>query len=289
VTILIIGKDGQIGFELTKVLAGPSLVACGRSEIDLSDSDAVRRAVRRLAPRVIINAAAYTAVDQAESQPETAMQINGVAPGVLAEEAKRCAALLVHYSSDYVFDGGKSEPYVERDPPNPINAYGRTKLEGERAIAASGCRNFVLRTSWVYAARGTNFVRTMLRLASEQPSLRIVADQRGAPTWARDIAQATATLLSLPADGLQPGLYHLCAKGVASWHEFASAIFRSPQLHRLGIHPPNLEAISSEQYPTPARRPKNSQLNCQRLAALGVSLPDWRESLDACLEQVQIS
>jgi dTDP-4-dehydrorhamnose reductase len=287
VTVLVIGKEGQVGFELTKVLAGERLVACGRSEIDLSDPDAVRRVVRRLAPRVIINAAAYTAVDQAESQAETAMQINGVAPGVLAEEAKRCAALLVHYSTDYVFDGEKREPYVEHDPPNPINAYGRTKLEGERAIAAIGGRNFVLRTSWVYAARGRNFVRTMLRLASLRPSLRIVADQVGAPTWARDIAKATATLLSLPADRLQPGLYHLCAQGCASWHEFASAIFRSPELHRLGIHPPNLEAISSEQYPTPARRPKNSRLNCNRIAALGVRLPDWRESLEACLQEVQ--
>jgi dTDP-4-dehydrorhamnose reductase len=286
-TILLIGKDGQVGWELAELLRPRvPLVCLGRSEADLGDIANLRRSVQSVTPSVIINAAAYTAVDHAESQQQLAMQINGVAPAVLAEEAKRSGALLVQYSTDYVFDGEKAQPYVEDDPPNPLNVYGRTKLEGERAIAAAGCRHLILRTSWVYAARRRNFVLAMLRLARERSSLRVVDDQVGAPTWARDIARATEDLLNRFDDLGPGGIYHLCAQGFTSWHGLASAIFQSSALKRLAIRMPHLEAISSDQYPTPARRPKNSRLDCTRLANAGVKLPNWRLSLERCLAEL---
>jgi dTDP-4-dehydrorhamnose reductase len=198
--------------------------------------------------------------------------------------------VLVHYSTDYVFDGTKSEPYVETDPTNPLNVYGRTKLEGERAIGASGCRHLTLRTSWVYGTRGSNFLLTMLRLASEgRPSLRIVDDQIGAPTWCQEIATATAALLArrdVAAPGAA-GLYHLTARGATSWFGFAQAIFASPELARLGLTPPALEAIPSSAYPTPARRPANSRLDCGRLARnAGIELAPWDEALRRCMAEL---
>lgn len=288
--ILVTGAGGQVGWELRRSLAPlGEVIALGRDALDLGQPGALRERVRRLAPQAIVNAAAYTAVDRAESEPELARSINAIAPGILAEEAFRLDAVLVHYSTDYVFDGTKPSPYVEDDPTNPLGAYGRTKLEGERAIGASGCRHLTLRTSWVFGARGHNFLLTMLRLARERRALRIVSDQIGAPTWCRDIAAATARLLA--GDYAAPGaagLYHLTASGATSWFGFAQAIFASPEMARLGIAPPALEAIPTSAYPTPARRPANSRLDCTRLErATGIRLPAWEAGLAGALAELR--
>ena len=269
--ILLTGRNGQVGWELLKALAPlGEIVAPDRARLDLRDPARTREAVRGANPDVIVNAAAYTAVDHAESEREAAFALNAAAPGVLAEEAKRSGALLVHYSTDYVFDGSKPAPYVEEDEPNPINVYGASKLAGERAIAAAGCRHLILRTSWVYGPRGSNFMLTMLRLARERPELRVVDDQVGAPTSSLAIARATAQLLRPGAHGT----YHLSAAGRTSWCGFARAI-----LARAGIATP-VTAIRSEDYPTPARRPRNSRLNCTRLRAdFGLALAPWEEQL----------
>jgi dTDP-4-dehydrorhamnose reductase len=269
--ILLTGRNGQVGWELQKALAPlGELTALGRAELDLRDAGRIREAVRASNADAIVNAAAYTAVDKAESEREAAFAVNATAAGVLAEEAKRSGALLVHYSTDYVFDGEKPAPYVEEDEPNPINAYGASKLAGERAIAASGCRTLILRTSWVYGPRGANFYLTMLRLARERPELRVVDDQVGAPTSSLAIARATAQLLRPGAHGL----YHLSAAGRTSWCGFARAI-----LARAGIATP-VVAIRTEDYPAPAKRPRNSRLDCSRLRAdFGVALAPWEEGL----------
>jgi dTDP-4-dehydrorhamnose reductase len=269
--ILLTGRDGQVGWELQKTLAPlGELTALGLAELDLSDAGRLRDAVREANPDVIVNAAAYTAVDKAESERDVAFAVNATAPGILAEEAKRNGALLVHYSTDYVFDGTKPAPYVEEDEPNPLNVYGASKLAGDRAIAASGCRHLILRTSWVYGPRGSNFYLTMLRLARERPELRVVDDQVGAPTSSLAIARATAQLLR--RDAL--GLYHMCAAGVTTWCGFARAI-----LARAGVATP-VVAIGTEDYPMPAKRPLNSRLDCSRLhAAFGVALAPWEEQL----------
>jgi len=269
--ILLTGGSGQVGWELRKTLAPLGEVAApGRADLDLRDPARIREAVRASNPDAIVNAAAYTAVDKAESEREAAFAMNATAPGVLAEEAKRNGALLVHYSTDYVFDGAKPTPYVEEDEPNPLNVYGASKLAGERAIAASGCRHLILRTSWVYGPRGSNFLLTMLRLARERPELRVVDDQVGAPTSSLAIARATAQVLRPGAHGL----YHLSAAGQTSWCGFARAI-----LARAGLATP-VRAIRTEDYPTPARRPRNSRLNCARLRAdFGLALAPWEEQL----------
>jgi dTDP-4-dehydrorhamnose reductase len=269
--ILLTGGNGQVGGELRKALALLGEVAAfGHAELDLADAARVRDAVRAANPDVIVNAAAYTAVDKAESEREAAFAVNALAPGVLAEEAKKSGALLVHYSTDYVFDGAKAAPYVEEDEPNPINVYGASKLAGERAIAASGCRYLILRTSWVYGPRGSNFMLTMLRLAKERPELRVVDDQVGAPTSSLAIARATVQALRPGAHGL----YHLAAAGQTSWCGFARAI-----LKRAGIATP-VTAIRTEDYPTPAKRPRNSRLDCARLRAdFGISMAPWEEGL----------
>jgi dTDP-4-dehydrorhamnose reductase len=290
VRILLTGANGQVGWELQRALAPlGEVIALDRSRLDLSRPDALRETVRAIAPDAIVNAAAYTAVDRAESEPELARAINAIAPGILAEEAHRLEAVLVHYSTDYVFDGTKPEPYTESDSPNPLSVYGRTKLEGERAIGASGCRHLTLRTSWVYGTRGSNFLLTMLRLARERRQLRIVDDQVGAPTWCREIAQATAALLARPdlaAPGID-GLYHLTASGATSWFGFAKAIFESPEMARIGIEPPALEAIPTSAYPTRAQRPANSRLDCRRLEhSAVVRLTPWDAALERCLEQL---
>jgi dTDP-4-dehydrorhamnose reductase len=245
---------------------------------------------------VILNAGAYTAVDKAESDLEAAHAVNGKAPGVLGEEAKRCGALLVHFSTDYVFDGTKRSAYVETDPTAPVNAYGASKLEGERAVAASGCDHLVLRTSWVYAAHGKNFMLTMLRLAATRNEIRVVDDQRGAPTASRQIARAVAQLLGaregapIERGGLErlraaSGVYHATAAGETSWFEFAQAIFAGRAQQQGGaFESPRLLAISSREYPTPARRPAYSVLSNRKLvAAFGVRLGDWREGLQETL------
>jgi dTDP-4-dehydrorhamnose reductase len=290
VRILLTGANGQVGWELQRALAPlGEVIACDRSQLDLADPDTLRQRVRAIAPQTIVNAAAYTAVDRAESEPDLARTINAIAPGVLAEEAQRLDAVLVHYSTDYVFDGTKPEPYTESDAPNPLNVYGRTKLEGERAIGASGCRHLMLRTSWVYGARGNNFVLTLLRLGRERRQLRIVDDQVGAPTWSREIAQATATLLAQPALAAPgaDGLYHLTASGATSWFGFAEAIFESREIGRLGIAFPALEAIPTSAYPTAARRPANSRLDCGQLERrAGIRLAPWDVALARALAEL---
>jgi dTDP-4-dehydrorhamnose reductase len=291
VKILLTGANGQVGWELQRALAAlGEVIALDRSQLDIADYSALRHRVRELAPQAIVNAAAYTAVDRAESEPALARAINTIAPGILAEEAMRLDAVLVHYSTDYVFAGTKPEPYVETDLTNPLSVYGRTKLEGEHAIGATGCRHLTLRASWVYGARGHNFLLTMLRLARERRQLRIVADQVGAPTWSREIAQATAALLAQPelaARGSE-GLYHLTASGSTSWFSFARAIFDSPEMARLGITPPTLEAIPATEYPLPARRPANSRLDCRRLEQrAGVRLASWDAALRRCLAELR--
>lgn len=279
-SILLLGADGQVGWELRRTLAplGP-VTACTRAEADLADLDHLRAVAA--AAELIVNAAAYTAVDKAESEPELADLVNHRAVAVLAETARARGARLVHYSTDYVFDGAKPAPYIETDAVNPLSVYGATKLAGERAIAASGCRHLVFRTSWVYAARGRNFVRTMLRLAQERDELAVVADQLGAPTSARLIAELTARALAKP---IPDGLYHLAAAGETSWHGFA--VFVLTEARRLGwpmtADPGRVRPIPTSGYPTPARRPANSRLATDRLrTALGVVLPPWQDDARA--------
>jgi dTDP-4-dehydrorhamnose reductase len=267
--------------------------------MDLSDPDAIRRVVREAKPDLIVNAAAYTAVDRAESEPELALAINGVAPGILAEEAKRLGAALIHYSTDYVFDGSKAAPYTEDDEPRPINVYGRTKLAGERAVRAVDVPHLILRTSWIYSARGKNFLLTILRLAREREELSIADDQIGAPTWSRAIAMATGGILAHLGYG-QPafrdacavirGVYNLTAGGQTSWHGFAAAILANAAGARSGQSAfaldrvPVLKPIPTEQYPLPAPRPRNSVLSHAKLErAFGVVMPDWKSSLADCM------
>ncbi|WP_027210072.1 dTDP-4-dehydrorhamnose reductase [Burkholderia sp. WSM2232] len=288
-TILVTGVNGQVGYELARTLQGlGSAVAVDRSTLDLSNPDQIRAVVRDLKPALIVNPAAYTAVDKAEQEPELAMRINGEAPGVLAEEAKKLGAALIHYSTDYVFDGEKQDAYVESDSTNPQNAYGRTKLAGEQAIAATGVNHLVLRTSWVYGTRGKNFLLTMLRLGAERPELKVVADQFGAPTWCNTIATLTAHIAaqSLAAQDNaswwqeRSGVYHLCAGDSTSWHGFASAIFELADLP----HRPSTLPIPAAEYPTPARRPSNSRMSNEKLAqAFGLAAPHWRDALKLCL------
>lgn len=292
-TILVTGVNGQIGFELLRSLQGLGrVVACDRSMLDLSDLDRVRSVVRELKPSMIVNPAAYTAVDKAETDVEGARRLNADVPRVLAEEAARSGAALIHYSTDYVFDGANPGEYCETDLPDPQNVYGLTKLEGEAAIVSSGCRHLILRTSWVYGARGHNFLLTMLRLGAERPELKVVADQMGAPTWSRAIATATSHVIAQvrgAADATEwwdarSGTYHLTAGGDTSWHGFASAIFELANLPKRSVVLP----IPASDYPTPAKRPSNSRLSNAKLAQVfGVALPHWRESLALCLAGMQ--
>jgi dTDP-4-dehydrorhamnose reductase len=277
--ILLTGRNGQIGWELGRSLPPIGEVfAFDHASFDLATPDQIVDRVREIKPDLIVNAAAYTAVDRAESEPDLAARINGQAPRILAEEALRAGAALIHYSTDYVFDGTKTAPYVETDAPNPINVYGKSKLEGERGIQATGCRHLILRTSWVYGARGANFLLTMLRLAGERDELRVVDDQVGAPTWCRDIAAATAQLASELAAGSVGGLYHLTASGKTSWCGFAREIL---ELRGMTTR---LLAIPSARYATAAKRPANSTLSCESLLGTsGVALPDWAASLRRCL------
>jgi len=301
IRVLVTGARGQVGAEVARALEGrATVVARDRSTLDLADREAIRARVREDAPRVIVNAGAYTAVDRAEAEPDAARTVNAIAPAILAEEARRAGALLVHFSTDYVFDGEKRAPYVETDPVNPLNAYGRTKLEGEQAIAASGCDHLVLRTSWVYAERGSNFVLTMLRLGATQPELRVVEDQRGAPTSSRQLAHALVELLlpddraraieSADVDRLRAasGLYHATAAGETSWFEFARAIFEErARRPGLAFAIPRVHAIATREYPRPARRPPYSVLSNAKLdATFGVRIPDWRQGLRETLSAI---
>ena len=297
-SILLIGKDGQVGWQLQRSLAPHGeIIACGRSECNLTDFDQLRSLVRRIRPAVIVNAAAYTAVDRAETEPELAMRINGEAPGVLAEEAAKLGALLIHYSTDYVFDGNKAEPYLESDPTGPRNVYGRTKLAGEEAIRAAGCNSVIFRTSWVFGARGGNFVKTILRLAREKEALNVVGDQIGSPTPAALIATVTGVALAMLRQGREMNrekqrLYHLCCGRPVSWHEFACTIVELAGAmpgFDLRLTPEAIRAIPSSEYPTAAVRPLNSRLDCARLESdFGLRMPDWQPYLARMLQLLSL-
>ncbi|TRX75296.1 dTDP-4-dehydrorhamnose reductase [Pseudomonas mangiferae] len=283
-SILVTGHHGQVARELQRALAPLDEVLClGRERLDLADPARIRETVRALRPTLIVNAAAHTAVDQAEQEPDAAYALNATAPGVLAEEAAALGIPLIHYSTDYVFDGDQATPYHEDDRPNPLGVYGASKLAGEQAIQAVGGAHLILRTSWVYSRHGRNFLLTMLRLLQEKPHLRVVADQVGAPTWAGDIADGTAALIQRWRAGhAHWGTYHFTAGGETSWYGFASAI--AEHLRAEGKPCATLEAIPSREYPTPARRPLNSRLSGDKLRRdWGLALPDWRAGLDACL------
>jgi len=279
-TILLTGANGQLGYEIARLLpAHGEVTALARSQLDLTDVDAIRATVAAIRPQLIVNAAAYTAVDQAEREEALAEAINARAPAVLAEEAKRLGALLLHFSTDYVFDGVATKPYDEQAPTRPLNAYGRSKLHGEQAIAATGAIAITLRTSWVYSRRGHNFLLTMQRLGQERDELRVVADQFGVPNWSRQLAEATAALVAKGPRALaaRAGLYHLSGHGQASWFEFAQAIFAATAR-------PRLVPISSAEYPTAALRPAFAVLASARFErAFGIVLPHWRDTLQRCL------
>jgi dTDP-4-dehydrorhamnose reductase len=293
-TIVVTGATGQIGYEAVQELAPvASVVGLTRADLDLARPDSIRETMRTLRPKVIVNAAAYTAVDRAESERDLAAAINAEAPAVLAEEARRLGALLVHYSTDYVFDGSKGAPYTESDPPAPLNVYGATKLAGEQAIQAAGATYVILRTSWLYGAHGTNFLRTMLRLARERTELRVVNDQVGAPTWSKWIASMTADVVEYElsrgkefAAGLS-GLYHLAAAGSTTWYEFALCILagdprRHEQICRAVI------PISTAEHSTAARRPPYSVLDCTAFGdRFRLSLMGWRSQLEGVLDELR--
>ncbi|WP_375861812.1 dTDP-4-dehydrorhamnose reductase [Burkholderia stagnalis] len=287
--ILVTGVNGQVGFELVRTLQGLGQVfAVDRSALDLSQPDSIRAVIREIRPTLIVNPAAYTAVDKAEQERDLAMAINGVAPGVMGEEARKLGAALIHYSTDYVFDGTKDGEYVETDPACPANVYGESKLAGEAAIAASGAAHLIFRTSWVYGARGRNFMLTMLRLGKERSELKVVSDQIGAPTWSNTIATLTSHVVA-QANASQDvtqwwnersGIYHMTASGVTSWHGFASAIFELAG----GESRPSVLPISAAEYPVPATRPANSRMAGGKLQdVFGLRAPDWKEALDLCL------
>ena len=292
--ILLFGKNGQVGWELNRsLLPLGEVVALGREDADLSDPDRLRKIVREEKPDIIINAAAYTAVDKAEEEKKLAMEINGTAPGVLAEEANNLNALLVHYSTDYVFDGEGNRPYKETDKPNPVSVYGRTKLAGEQAIRSSGCDYLIFRTSWVYASRGHNFLLTILKLAKEREELSIVDDQIGSPTSARLIAETTFLCVIKAIKLKQSGsfvsdIYHLTASNSTSWYGFSEKIINivNDKLN-IQLQIKAIKAISTTEYPTPAKRPANSQLALTKLEkAFCIEMPDWQIALELCLEEI---
>lgn len=277
--ILVIGRDGQVGKELVAELpALGGVIATSRADLDLEDPSRLASVIRSLKPDVIVNAAAYTAVDRAESEPELAYSINALAPGLLADEARRTGAFLVHYSTDYVFDGLSQRPYREEDPTAPLNVYGRTKREGELAILGSGCRHLILRTSWVYSGQGHNFLLSMLKLARKAHPARVVADQHGAPTWARFVAQATARALPVALRDSGGELLHLSASGQTSWHGFAEKIYRWVDSDAV------VEPIPSSAWPTPAVRPAWSVLDNSRFAArFGYSPENWQTQFEQAM------
>jgi len=293
--ILLTGATGQVGWELARSLQPlGDVVACDRRRADLSDPGRLADLVASVAPRVVVNAAAYTAVDRAEQEPRLAGTINGEAPGLLAAAARKADALLVHYSTDHVFDGSGAAPRDERAPVAPINAYGRSKLAGERAIAQAGGDWLVLRTSWVYASRGSNFVMAMLRLGAQRDTLRVVADQFGAPTSARLIADATAQIVRQALDERSQGRFesetlHLCADGETSRHGFARAVFDGWRAHAGAdaVRVREIVPIPSTDYPTPALRPLNSRLDCSRIGArYCLRLPRWESGLALVLQEI---
>ena len=289
-TILLSGSTGQVGTELRNTLAPVGrVIALDRSRMDLTRADTIRKAIRDARPEIIVNAAGFTTVDKVEAEPDLAMQVNGIAPGIMAEEAKRAGAILVHYSTDYVFDGELERLYVEEDAPNPVNVYGRTKLAGERAIEAVGGAYLILRTSWVYSDHGTNFVRTILRLARERHELSVVTDQTGSPSWARALAAATADLLRykdrIPGNS---GIYHLSAAGHTTRYEFTRAIIRTMQ-ELTGIPGgwASVKPIVSAGYLLPAKRPRRPATSKDKIKQVfGIEMPGWEAQLRACLREI---
>lgn len=294
--LLLLGANGQVGHALRDALAPLGEVICTTRSGSLPEGEACERAdfdqpdalpalVERIAPDVVVNAAAYTAVDRAEEARDAAFRANAEAPGVLADACARRGAVLVHYSTDYVFDGSGTRPWREDDPTAPLGVYGASKLAGEEAVRGSGARHMVFRTAWVYGAHGHNFMRTMLRLGADRDELRVVADQIGTPTPARLIARATAQ--ALRTDPGASGLWHLTAAGSTSWHGFAEAIFSGAEARGLLAKAPRVVPIPSSDYPTPARRPAYSCLDIDRLQAdFGLTLPDWKDALAAVLDEV---
>ena len=283
--ILLFGANGQVGFELARsLLPLGDVIALNRENADLTDLEKCRATIQTIQPDVIVNAAAYTAVDKAETERETAFLINAKAVEVFAQEAKKVGALLIHYSTDYVFDGTKNTPYLENDLPNPLNVYGESKLAGEQAIQASGVDYLILRTTWVFASRGQNFVKSILRLAAEREELNIVADQIGAPTSARFIADATAHILQKAqcerhAKTFISGIFNLTNSGETSWFGFAKKIVEARAVSCV------IKPIPTTAYPTPAKRPANSRLSTEKLQQrFGLNLPTWEQSLTLCLE-----
>ncbi len=294
--ILLLGKNGQVGWELQRSLAPlGALIALDRHGAgtlcgDIGDLDGLAATVRAVQPQVIVNAAAYTAVDKAEGEPEGAQRLNALAPGVMAREAAACGALLVHYSTDYVFDGSGDRPWREDDATGPLSVYGRTKLEGEQAIVASGCAHLILRTSWVYAARGGNFAKTMLRLAQERERLTVIDDQWGAPTGAELIADVSAQALAqLRAQPAKAGTYHLAAAGHTTWFAYAKHVIAQARQAQsaIKIKATEVAPIATADYPTPARRPHNSRLDTRRLeSTFGLTLPPWQQGVDRMLSEI---
>jgi dTDP-4-dehydrorhamnose reductase len=294
--ILLLGKNGQVGWELQRSLAPlGALIALDRHGAgalcgDIGDLDGLAATVRAVQPQVIVNAAAYTAVDKAEGEPEGAQRLNALAPGVLAREAAACGALLVHYSTDYVFDGSGDRPWREDDATGPLSVYGRTKLEGEQAIVASGCAHLILRTSWVYAARGGNFAKTMLRLAQERERLTVIDDQWGAPTGAELIADVTAQALAQwRTQPGKAGTYHLAAAGHTTWFAYAKHVIAQARQAQsaIKIKATEVAPIATADYPTPARRPHNSRLDTRRLeSTFGLTLPPWQQGVDRMLSEI---
>jgi dTDP-4-dehydrorhamnose reductase len=297
IRILVTGSNGQIGWELQRtLLALGEVIAVDRRRMNLASPAAIRDTIRSIKPHIIVNAAAYTAVDKAESEPTTlAMAINGTAPGIIAEEGRRLGCFIIHYSTDYVFDGTKKTAYVESDTPNPLSVYGHSKLSGEQAIQSTGVPHYIFRTSWIYASRGHNFVRNIIRFGRERSELRIVNDQVGAPTWARAVAESTALVLAqaTTSNGVNierlretSGLYHLTAAGAVSWFGFAKAILLEASAI-VGEQIPAVVPITTSGYPVPARRPSNSRLDNSKFShTFGLALPEWQEMLRLCCQEL---
>jgi dTDP-4-dehydrorhamnose reductase len=292
--ILVIGASGQVGGELVRLLAAAGRVhAPASAELNLADEDSIRDVVRGVRPRWIVNAAGYTAVDRAESEPGAAFAINARAPGVLGEEAAKIGAAVLHYSTDYVFSGEGTRPYVETDETGPLGVYGASKLAGEQALAASGAAHLIFRTSWVYGATGKNFLLTILRLTRERQQISIVDDQHGAPTWARELARLAATVLaSTPTEEAahaMSGIYHAAGQGETTWFGFTQEALRLRRQAEPGVPFAELLPIPTSEYPTPAKRPANSRLNCAKLERIfGFQFMPWRRALEEVLEEVPL-
>ncbi len=290
--IMLLGKNGQVGWELQRTMAPlGQVMALDWQELNLTDEQAIRRIIRDICPDLLVNAAAYTAVDQAEEEQDLAMAVNGTAPGIIAEEVARYGAALIHYSTDYIFDGNQERPYTEKESPNPINVYGKTKLAGEEAIRHAGAKHLIFRTSWVYGIRGKNFLKTIVRLAGEKDELKVVNDQYGAPTWSRMIAECTALVIARcggKIDHNNQGLYNLSAAGKTTWHGFAEAILN--EMAKRGLKTPHLKAISSAEYITRAKRPADSLLDNSLIKEkFGLCMPDWHTSMESAFLDFYLS